>query len=85
MQTLIDALRNKRIKGAALDVFEEEPLQADHPLFEAQFLDNVLISAHTADVTPDFGMLSFDVFLKNLARFVRSEPLLTLVDKTNQY
>jgi phosphoglycerate dehydrogenase-like enzyme len=45
---LIDALQTRRIRGAALDVFEVEPLPPQHPLWR---LDNVLISPHTADHT----------------------------------
>jgi phosphoglycerate dehydrogenase-like enzyme len=46
---LIDALRTKRIAGAALDVFEHEPLPLDSPLRQ---MDNVLLAAHNANSSP---------------------------------
>jgi phosphoglycerate dehydrogenase-like enzyme len=79
---LVDALREKRICGAALDVCETEPLPAGHPLFT---LDNVLLSAHSADRTPDFLERATRMFIENYGRFVRGEPLLNVVDKKAGY
>src|SRR5205085_8256021 len=60
---LIEALRSKRIRGAALDVFEVEPLPADSPLWH---LDNALISTHSADQTTDSHERSAAFFRENL-------------------
>lgn len=79
---LVDSLRERRIKGAALDVFETEPLPADHPLWT---LDNVLISPHTADHTEDAHLVAMQFFLENLRRFRAGESLHNVVDKVEQY
>jgi len=79
---LIDALRHRRIRGAALDVFEHEPLPPDHPLWP---LDNVLISPHTADRTSDSHARAMQFFLENLRRFQAGESLENVVDKGEGY
>jgi phosphoglycerate dehydrogenase-like enzyme len=79
---LVDALRNRRIRGAALDVFETEPLPPDHPFWT---LDNVLLSPHSADRTADGHDIAMRFFLENLGRFERGEPLENIVDKAEQY
>lgn len=79
---LVDALQQKRIRGAALDVFETEPLPRVHPLWR---LDNVLISPHTADHTDDAHVRAMQFFMENLRRFQRNEPLENVVDTTEQY
>src|ERR1051326_4001784 len=79
---LVAALQQKRIRGAALDVFEAEPLPPDHPLWP---LDNVLISPHSADHTPDSHDRAMTFFLENLGRFERGEALENVVDKNEQY
>jgi phosphoglycerate dehydrogenase-like enzyme len=81
-EALVDALRNHRIRGAALDVFDVEPLPADHPLWQ---LDNVLISPHTADHTDDAHLRAMNFFLENLRRFRAGESLENVVDKIEQY
>jgi len=79
---LVDALRANAIRGAALDVFEVEPLPPEHPLWT---LDNVLISPHTADHTSDSHVRAMQFFIENLRRFRRGEPLENVVDKVEQY
>jgi phosphoglycerate dehydrogenase-like enzyme len=79
---LVDALRNRRIRGAALDVFEVEPLPESSALWS---LDNVLISPHTADHTADSHDRAMAFFLENLARVRRGEPLENVVDQTAGY
>lgn len=79
---LIEALRNRRIRGAALDVFETEPLPPEHPLWE---LDNVLISPHTADHTADSHERAMRFFIENLRRFMAADSLENVVDKIEQY
>jgi phosphoglycerate dehydrogenase-like enzyme len=81
-EALIDALREKRIRGAALDVFETEPLPAEHPLWQ---LENVLISPHTADHTNDSHQRAMEFFMENLRRFRAGEALEKVVDKAEQY
>ena len=79
---LVEALRDHRIRGAALDVFHTEPLPPDHPLWS---LDNVLISPHTADKTADSHERAMRFFLENLSRFRRGEALQNLVDADAGY
>ncbi|HKB79914.1 MAG TPA: D-2-hydroxyacid dehydrogenase [Thermoanaerobaculia bacterium] len=79
---LVEALQQKRIRGAALDVFEIEPLPAESPLWG---LDNALVSPHTADHAADSHERAMDLFLRNLAHFRRGEPLENVVDKESGY
>jgi phosphoglycerate dehydrogenase-like enzyme len=77
---LIDAL--PRIRGAALDVFETEPLPPDHPLWS---MENVLISPHCADHTSDSHERTMQFFLENLARFDAGKQLRNVVGKIRGY
>ena len=79
---LVSALQEHRIRGAALDVFETEPLSPGHPFWA---LPNVLLSPHCADNVPGWIAGSMQVFLRNLDRFRRGEPLLNIVDKVRGY
>ncbi len=79
---LVRALEGNRIRGAALDVFETEPLPAGHAFYG---LDNLLLSPHIADHTPDWQALSLQFFLENLERFVKGQPLENIVDKHAGY
>jgi len=79
---LIRALSEKWIKGAALDVFDREPLPERHPFY---LLDNVLLSPHSADRTPGWLENVLQLFLDNLERYRRSEPLVNVVAKELGY
>lgn len=81
---LTEALQNKKIAGAALDVYEVEPLPTDSPLWD---MENVLISPHCTDRTtdPDWLDLSAQLFVENFQRFVKGEPLKNVVDKKAGY
>jgi phosphoglycerate dehydrogenase-like enzyme len=79
---LVRALAERRIRGAALDVFETEPLPAGHALWA---LDNVLVSPHCADNTPGWLEAAMRAFLANLERYRRGERLLNVVDKSLGY
>jgi phosphoglycerate dehydrogenase-like enzyme len=79
---LVAALQEKRIKGAALDVFEEEPLPAESPLWG---LESVLLSPHCADQTITWLEDASRAFLLNLERFRRGESLRSVVDKARGY
>ncbi len=79
---LIRALREGWIGGAGLDVFEQEPLPADSPLWK---LENALISPHVAGFTPRYDERAADLFAQNLRRYLAGEGLLNLVDKTRGY
>lgn len=80
---LVAALQ-QQIAGAALDVYEEEPLRPDHPLWD---MNNVLLSPHCTDRTddPDWLDLAMNVFVENFGHYLKGEPLINLVDKGAGY
>lgn len=79
---LIDSLRAGRIAGALLDVVAEEPLPPSSPLWT---LENVLLTSHYSGYHPSYDERSLGVFLDNLGRWVRGEPLKNLIDKKRGY
>ncbi len=79
---LADALTHGRLGGAALDVFRQEPLPPDHPLWS---LPNVLITPHTSGFRTDHWDAATGLFADNLRRFDRGQPLLNVVDKASGY
>jgi phosphoglycerate dehydrogenase-like enzyme len=79
---LIRSLQSAAIRGAALDVFDTEPLPHGHPFWQ---MENVLLSPHTADRVENFLVPAFECFLENLARFRNSNALLNVVDKRAGY
>jgi phosphoglycerate dehydrogenase-like enzyme len=82
LDDLVDALRAGDIAGAGLDVFEQEPLPADHPLWT---MPGVLITPHTAGFGPHLDERRFGVLLDNARRFLAGQPLRNVVDKTNWF
>jgi phosphoglycerate dehydrogenase-like enzyme len=79
---MIEALRSKRIRGAALDVFSVEPLPAESPLWA---LDNVLLSSHCADHVENWVEDAVVFFVDQFSRWRRGEPLKNVVDKQAGY
>jgi len=79
---LTAVLREKKIGGAALDVFESEPLPADSPYWD---LENVLITPHTAGLADQLWEREYVLFADNLRRYLAHQPLLALVDKQKGY
>ena len=79
---LAEALRSRRIAGAALDVFEREPLPPDSPLWD---LDNLLITPHTAGLTEKLWDRHYDLFSDDLRRYLSGQPLRHVVDKHKGY
>ena len=79
---LIRALESGAIRGAALDVFDTEPLPSGHPFWRMR---NVLLSPHTADRVSGFLDPAWDCFFENLDRFQESRPLMNVVDKYQGY
>ena len=79
---LIAALREGRIAGAGLDVFEQEPLPADSPLWT---LPNVLITPHTSGITPHYFRRAAALFAENLSRYLAGERLHNLYDVKRGY
>jgi phosphoglycerate dehydrogenase-like enzyme len=81
-RALLEALRDGRIRGAALDVFSTEPLPPDHPLRDAP---NLLITPHTSAYTLHFWERESELILENLRRYLAGAPLLNMVDKREGY
>jgi phosphoglycerate dehydrogenase-like enzyme len=81
-QALIGALSAKRIRGAVLDVFDQEPLPEAHPFYS---LENVLLSPHSADHTATWLDEAMSFFIANFERWEKGEPLKALADKKAGY
>jgi phosphoglycerate dehydrogenase-like enzyme len=82
LDDLVEALRSGRIAGAALDVFEQEPLPPDHPLWDAP---NVLLTPHVAGYGPYLDDRRREIVVDNARRFVAGEPLRNVVDKAHWF
>ena len=82
LDDLVEALRAGEIAGAGLDVFEQEPLPAEHPLWT---LPGVLITPHTAGHGPYLDERRFEILLDNCRRFLAGEPLRNVVDKAGWF
>lgn len=82
LAALTDALRSGHLAGAALDVFETEPLPPDHPLWVT---DNVILTPHIAAASPRIAERHLATLVENVRRFAAGEPLLNVVDKRKWY
>lgn len=79
---LLSALEQKQIAGAALDVFQQEPLPSTSPLWD---LPNVLMSPHDSGVTPHYNERAATIFEENLRRYLARRSLYNLVDRKRGY
>jgi phosphoglycerate dehydrogenase-like enzyme len=79
---LASALKDRKIAGAALDVFPEEPLPADSPLWK---LPNVLITPHISGITSQYDERAMEMFSANLARYLAGLPLYNRIDPDRGY
>ncbi len=79
---LIEAVQSGRLGGAALDVFAQEPLPAESPLWD---LPNVILTPHIAGLTPHYNDRALALFAENLRRYLASQPLLNVVDQASGY
>lgn len=79
---MIEALRTKRIRGAAIDVFDVEPLPPDSPLWD---LDNLFMTAHCADHVHGWVESAVVFFCEQFRRWTNGEPLKNVVDKRAGY
>jgi phosphoglycerate dehydrogenase-like enzyme len=92
---LAHALRDKRIAGAAVDVFAQEPPPPGHPLYATQgveaaaprtpLVENVIASPHVSGFLPSYDDKCVDLFAENLRRYLAGAPLLNLVDRARGY
>ncbi len=79
---LAEALAARRLAGAAIDVFAEEPPPPDHPFYD---LDNVILSPHVSGFMPSYDDRCAELFAENLRRYLAGAPLLNLVDRVRGY
>jgi phosphoglycerate dehydrogenase-like enzyme len=82
LDDLTDALRAGELAGAGLDVFEQEPLPADHPLWT---MPGVLITPHTAGYGPYLDERRYAILRDNCRRFAAGQPLRNIVDKQHWF
>ncbi|HJS28021.1 MAG TPA: D-2-hydroxyacid dehydrogenase [Anaerolineales bacterium] len=81
-QALIRALESGQIAGAALDVFPEEPLPKESPLWG---LPNVILTPHLSGITPYYDQRGVALFIENLNRYLADQPLLNQIDLQRGY
>jgi len=79
---LTQALKEGRIAGAGLDVFEREPLPADSELWD---MENVVITPHISGGTELYFQRAVELFCDNLRRYLAGEPLINVVDPERGY
>ena len=82
LDDLTQALRDGVIAGAGLDVFETEPLPADHALWS---LPGVILTPHMAGFGPHVNERRYDIILDNCRRFLSGKTLRNIVDKQNWF
>ncbi len=78
LDALVAALEAGEIAGAALDVYETEPLPAEHPLWK---MENVILTPHVAADNPHVPQRRIDTLRDNLSRYLAGEPVRNIVDK----
>jgi phosphoglycerate dehydrogenase-like enzyme len=81
-EVLAERLREGSLRGAALDVFDQEPLPPDHPLRD---VPRLLITPHTSAYSPHFWERELELILDNLHRFLADRPMRNVVDKAAGY
>jgi phosphoglycerate dehydrogenase-like enzyme len=82
LDDLVAALNAGEIAGAALDVYEQEPLPADHPLWT---MPNVLLTPHTAGYGPYLDDRRYEIIVDNCRAFLTGKPLRNVVDKSSWF
>ena len=81
-KALIENLKSGKIKKAALDVFEVEPLPEDSPLWE---MDNVIISPHNSWASEMYAKRRYEIAYENMKRYIKGEKLVNIVDLEKGY
>ncbi|MBT3604890.1 MAG: D-2-hydroxyacid dehydrogenase, partial [Candidatus Latescibacteria bacterium] len=79
---LMNALDNKQIAGAGLDVTDPEPLPTDHPLWD---YENVIITPHASGHSPNADENILNLICENAQRFVKGKPLKNQVHLNLRY
>jgi len=81
-KALLQALTDKHLAGAAVDVFSQEPLPPDHPLWKAP---NLILTPHVSGFSPRYKERAGIMFAENLKRYLRAEPLLNEYQPERHY
>jgi phosphoglycerate dehydrogenase-like enzyme len=81
-EALIEALQNGTISGAALDVFEQEPLPETSPFWT---MDNVILTPHIAGATDHYIERAAPIFYHNLKQYIAGQPLMNVVNLREGY
>lgn len=81
-EALIENLKNGRIKGAALDVFEKEPLPLDNPLWN---MENVIVTPHNSWISEMRNERRFNLIYENMSRYAKGEKLINVVNTEKGY
>lgn len=79
---LLSALQEKRIAGAALDVFPEEPLPSNSPFWK---LPNVIVTPHIGGMSANYNRRALDLFIENIKRYLAGAALLNRFDPQKGY
>ena len=79
---LISALKDKRLAGAALDVYPEEPLPEKSPLWK---LPNLILTPHISGITSQYDRRAMVLFAENLRQYLAEKPLLNIYDRDKGY
>ena len=79
---LLHALQHGPLQGAVLDVAPEEPLPSEHPLWE---MDNVILFPHSASTSKNENRRLTELFIDNLERYLKGEPLRNVFDARRLY
>ena len=79
---LVSALDSGKLAGAAIDVTDPEPLPAGHSLYGRK---NVILTPHLSGRTVKYWDLALDIFIENLERWKKGQPLLNVVDTKRGY
>jgi phosphoglycerate dehydrogenase-like enzyme len=82
LDDLVAALNAGEIAGAALDVYEQEPLPSDHPLWT---MPNVLMTPHMAGYGPHLDQRRYQIMIDNCRAFLDGKPLRNIVDKASWF
>jgi phosphoglycerate dehydrogenase-like enzyme len=79
---LFERLHSGACSGALLDVFDPEPLPAEHVAWD---VPRLVVTPHISCDAPDYNLRVLEVWFGNFARFLRGEPLANIVDRTRGY
>lgn len=81
-EALLQQVKARKLAGAVLDVFSEEPLPEDHPFWQ---MENIMITPHMSGRSPQYMQRAMDIFLTNLTSFPDKERMVNVIDLDRKY